>query len=78
MVIVLSVQALVSFSNGKKKKYDINRLVNREMFVPLKNHAFFKNVHVEPGGYAISWKSEIDISEYEIWQHGEETCHPVE
>jgi hypothetical protein len=28
---------------------------------------------VEPGGYAVAWNSEIDISEYELWQNGEET-----
>lgn len=63
---------VVLFSNGKKKKYDINQLTEREMFLPLKNSAFFKNVSVEPGGHAVSWNSEIDISEYELWQHGEE------
>jgi hypothetical protein len=63
---------VVLFSNGKRKRYDINRLTNREMFSPLKNPAFFKNVTVEPGGYAVSWNADIDISEYELWQHGEE------
>jgi len=46
--------------------------MGREMFAPLKNPAFFKNVSIEPGGYAISWSSEIDLSEHELWQHGEE------
>jgi hypothetical protein len=64
---------LISFTNGKKKKYDINRLLNKDMSEPLKNQAFFNNVHVEPGGYAVAWNSEIDISEYELWQHGEAT-----
>jgi hypothetical protein len=62
---------IVLFSNGVRKRYDINRLTQSEMFFPLKNHAFFKNVSVEPGGYAVSWSSEIDISEYELWEHGE-------
>lgn len=62
---------VVLFSNGERRRYDINRLTNREMFFPLKNPAFFKNVSVESGGYAVSWNSEIDISEYELWEHGE-------
>ncbi|MBK1719419.1 DUF2442 domain-containing protein [Thiocystis violacea] len=62
---------VVLFSNGERKRYDINRLASSEMFFPLKNPAFFKNVSIEPGGYAVSWNSEIDISEYEIWEHGE-------
>jgi hypothetical protein len=40
------------------------------MFAPLQNEAFFRNVSVEPGGYAVSWNSEIDISEFELWKHG--------
>jgi len=63
---------VVLFSNGKRKRYDINRLTSREMFLPLKNPAFFKNFTVEPGGYAVSWNANIDISEYELWQYGEE------
>jgi hypothetical protein len=27
-------------------------------------------VHVEPGGFAVAWGSSIDVSEYELWQHG--------
>ena len=63
---------IVLFTNGKKKRYDVSRLTNRETFLPLRNPAFFRNVSVEPGGYAVSWSSDIDISEYELWQHGEE------
>ncbi len=63
---------VVLFSNGKRKRYDITRLTTHEMFFPLKNPMFFKNVSVEPGGYAVSWNSDIDISEYELWKHGEE------
>jgi hypothetical protein len=32
--------------------------------------AFFKNVKVEQGGYAVSWNDDIDISEYELWCNG--------
>jgi hypothetical protein len=37
------------------------------MFAPLENRAFFKNVQIETGGYAVSWNEDIDISEYELW-----------
>ena len=63
---------LVTFSNGERRKYDTHRLMGREVFAPLKNAAFFKNVTIEPGGYAVSWNSEIDLSEHELWQHSEE------
>lgn len=61
---------LVTFSNGQKKKYSVTPLLGREMFAPLRNPAFFKNVYVEPGGYAVAWNANIDISEYEIWKNG--------
>lgn len=66
-----SYTLIVSFTNGERKKYDVGRLLGRESFAPLSNSAFFKNVTVEPGGYAVSWNSEIDISEYELWRNGE-------
>jgi len=62
---------IVSFTNGERKRYDVRRLLGRESFAPLNNSAFFKNVTVEPGGYAVSWNAEIDISEYELWKNGE-------
>lgn len=63
---------LIEFDNNKKKQYDITPLLNKEMFSPLKNPALFKTVKVEQGGYAVVWNSEIDISEYELWSHGQE------
>jgi len=62
---------LVEFDNNERKKYDISPLLDREMFLPLKNPALFKAVKVEKGGYAVSWNEKIDISEYELWKHGQ-------
>lgn len=62
---------LVEFDNREKRKYDITQLLEKDMFAPLKNPAFFKAVQVETGGYAVYWNSEIDISEYELWRHGQ-------
>ena len=61
---------LVEFANNEFKKYDIDPLLSKEMFYPLKNQAFFKNVRVDVGGYAVVWNEDIDISEYELWNHG--------
>lgn len=62
---------LIEFDNKQKKVYNIQHLLSREMFAPLKNSAFFKSVQVEKGGYAVVWSSEIDISEYELWNNGQ-------
>ena len=73
---IISVQAIdshtlvVEFENQQRRKYDVIPLLEREMFTPLKNSAFFKNVQVDKGGYAVYWNDEIDISEYELWTHG--------
>ena len=60
----------IEFANGEKKVYDILPLLKMEMFLPLQNPLFFKNVQVEAGGYAVYWNEDIDISEHELWTHG--------
>jgi hypothetical protein len=62
---------LIEFKNGEQKRYDILPLLKKEMFLPLQNPDFFKNVQIENGGYAVFWNDEIDISEYELWRNGE-------
>ena len=61
----------VEFPNQETKTYDIRRLWDRPMFLPLRNPAFFKNFKVEAGGYAIVWSPDIDLSEYELWKNGQ-------
>jgi hypothetical protein len=63
-------QLLVVFENNEKRQYDVKPLLNNQMFAALKNVAFFKNVKIEQGGYAVSWNEDIDISEYELWRNG--------
>ncbi len=73
---VISVQALdektllVEFNNKEIKEYDVSPFFSKPMFAPLKNPLFFKSVRVEPGGYAVAWNDEMDISEYELWKNG--------
>lgn len=62
---------VVQFDNNEKRRYNITPLLSKAMFAPLRNIALFKSVKVERGGYAVAWNDEIDISEYELWVHGE-------
>ena len=62
---------MIEFDNNLKKKYDVAPPFEKEMFFPLKNPALFKAVKVEQGGYAVVWSADIDISEYELWSHGQ-------
>ncbi len=61
---------LIEFDNAEKRLYDIKPLLTKKMFQPLKNSTLFRNVQVETGGYAVYWNSDIDLSEYELWIHG--------
>ncbi|MEG3893785.1 MULTISPECIES: DUF2442 domain-containing protein [unclassified Microcoleus] len=61
---------MVKFTNLEFKKYDISKLLENPMFMTLSNPVFFRNFTVEPGGYALVWNDEIDISEYELLQNG--------
>ncbi len=60
----------VEFTNQEIKDYDISALIEKPMFAPLQNLAFFRNFKVEPGGYGLVWNGDIDISEYELWTKG--------
>ncbi len=69
-VVADQTTLIVTFDNGEIKQYDVSRLLSNDMFSPLNDQAFFKNVKVEPGGYAVYWNEMIDISEYELWKNG--------
>ena len=47
-----------------------SRSLPLDIYAPLKNEALFRAVQIEPGGYAVSWGNDIDISEYELWKNG--------
>lgn len=61
---------VVKFTNLEIKKYEISKLLDKPMFEPLRNPAFFRNFRIEPGGYGLVWNEDIDVSEYELWQNG--------
>jgi Protein of unknown function (DUF2442) len=63
-------ELIIEFSNHEYRQYDVKPLLEKEMFEPLKNREFFNAVKIEQGGYAVSWNTDIDISEYELWSKG--------
>lgn len=46
-------------------------LIAMPPFDILKDPLLFSMARVEAGGYGISWSDELDLSEYELWEHGE-------
>lgn len=62
---------LSRFRNGEQRTYDCGPLLARPQFHLLTDPAFFRAVHVDAGGYGVSWNDDIDLSEYELWTNGE-------
>jgi len=54
---------VVRLLNQVVKQYSIQQLAENPTFSLLQQPAFFKSFKIEPGGYAIVWNEEIDISE---------------
>jgi len=71
-------QLLVIFEGDTQKTYDCKPLLKLVPFRPLDDDLFFKLVHVNAGGYGISWNDEIDLSESELWLNGKEATKPVQ
>ena len=62
----------ITFENGEMRTYDIAPLFDRwkdfELLVTAKG--LFEQVKIEPGGYAISWNDDIDLSSEELYLNG--------
>lgn len=50
---------LVSFDNGEIKIFDVNPLLSRKCYQPLKNIEFFSLASIENG--CITWPNNLDI-----------------
>jgi len=61
---------LVHFSDGANIQYDASKLLLNPAFERLRNWGYFKNFHIAPGGYALIWDNDTDISENEIYTNG--------
>ncbi|KGK91267.1 hypothetical protein DP73_04720 [Desulfosporosinus sp. HMP52] len=61
---------IVTFDNAVIKQYNMQNMIQHPRFLSLKNKALFMTVKVEMGGYGVSWDSEIDLSENELWTQG--------
>ena len=72
---------LVHFMNGVYKQYDVKPLFQKwEAFKALAStKGLFDQVHVDAGGYGISWNDDIDLSCNELYNNGkhvsEETAY---
>ena len=63
---------LVTFKNQEKRSYDVKPLFKKwDAFLPLAGQeGLFERVHVDTGGYGISWNDDIDLSCDELYFNG--------
>ncbi len=63
VAVVGTAKLLVHFEDGDQRVYDCGPLLDRPRFQLLSNPAFFRAVHVDAGGYGLSWNDDVDSSE---------------
>ncbi len=61
---------LVSFSDGENRIFD-GKMLEGEVFEPLKDEEYFKNFYIESG--AVTWNERLDCSPYSMYYNGEKT-----
>ena len=59
---------LVTFENGEKRLVDCTALLDKTVYKPLKNKAFFDTVKMEYG--TAVWNNRIDISPEYLYLNG--------
>lgn len=60
----------IHFRDGSRKAYDGSPLLVEDAFAPLAVESLFRQVRVEPHGYAVSWDDDIDLAGSELWLNG--------
>ena len=62
----------ITFENGEMKTYDIAPLFDKwhDFGLLATAKGLFEQVKIEPGGYAISWNDDLDLSSEELYLNG--------
>lgn len=65
---------LVKFEDGSRKVYDTKSLFSKwRAFQALADiKGLFEQVHVDAGGYGISWNDDLDLACDELYNNGSE------
>lgn len=64
---------LVVFTSGDRRRLNCKALCQEHAVFRslLRDPDLFSQVRVEPGGYAISWSDDLDLSAEYLWHHGD-------
>ncbi|MBU3143488.1 DUF2442 domain-containing protein [Clostridium sp. CF012] len=63
---------IILFSDGITKEVDMLQKLNEEFYFDIKDKNRFEQVEIDNGGYGISWNDDVDMSEFELWNIGDE------
>lgn len=58
---------LITFTGGYKRIFDVRPLLEKKIFEPLKNLAFFLNAKAECG--TVVWSDEVDIAPEYLYEN---------
>ncbi len=57
------------YETGEIKVFDVTPYANGSWFGELRDEAYFKSVHLLPGGIGIEWVNGQDIAPHELYEN---------
>ena len=62
-----NMKLVLSYETGEMKLFDVAPYANGSWYGELKNDAYFKTVHLLPGGSGIEWPDGQDVAPHELY-----------
>ena len=59
----------LKYETGETRVFDVTPYAEGSWFGELKNEAYFKTVHLLPGGVGIEWANGQDIAPHELYDY---------
>lgn len=57
------------YETGETKVFDVSPYAEGSWYGELKNEAYFRSVHLLPGGTGIEWMNGQDIAPHELYEN---------
>jgi hypothetical protein len=62
------------YDTGEEKIFDVSPYIQGDWYGRLKDEAYFKTVHILPGGIGIEWADGQDIAPHELYDASVARC----
>jgi hypothetical protein len=62
----------VSFLDGKRRRVDLSENLNGDVFMPLRDPAYFARVFVDPVFHTVAWPNGADLAPEWLYEPDEE------